>query len=86
MVKILVVMAALLVHSSVFAHRGGLDEHGCHNTKAGARHCHGESEGKYIPMTEEKRLEKLHRDTCKSLDAEGRKVRVDLYGKKCKAS
>ena len=45
------------------AHGGGLDENGCHNVKKdGSRHCHGENTGKYIPMTEEKRLEKLHNE------------------------
>lgn len=67
------------------AHGGGVDVNGCHNVKRdGSRHCHGENEGKYIPMTEEKRLQKLHKDSCNSIDADGRKVRVDPYGKKCR--
>lgn len=68
----------------VFAHGGGVDEHGCHEKK-GVRHCHGENVGKYIPMNEEKRLEKLHRDNCNSITADGDKVRHDVYGKKCYA-
>lgn len=85
MYKAILAVLVLTASSYAFAHAGGVDEKGCHNTKAGARHCHGENAGKYIPMTEEKRIEKLHKDTCNSIDGEGRKARVDLYGKKCRS-
>ena len=68
----------------VSAHPGGVDEKGCHFKKGIGRHCHAQNEGKYIPLTEEKRLKKLHKETCNSIDADGRKVRVDLYGKSCR--
>jgi hypothetical protein len=84
MFKILFVSVMILASTTANAHGGGVDQNGCHNTKAGARHCHGENEGKYIPMTEEKRLQKLHKDSCNSIDAEGLKVRVDPYGKRCR--
>jgi hypothetical protein len=84
MLKILFVLAINLIVTTVLAHGGGLDQSGCHNTKTGGRHCHGENTGKYIPMSEEMRLKKLHKDTCNSIDAEGRKVKVDLYSKRCR--
>jgi hypothetical protein len=84
MLKIVFVLAISLASVTASAHGGGLDQNGCHNVKAGGRHCHGENEDKYIPMTEEKRLQKLHKDSCSSIDAEGRKVRVDPYGKRCR--
>ena len=80
------IIATLFASLSVvsFAHPGGADENGCHFKKGIGRHCHAQNEGKYIPLTEEKRLKKLHRETCNSIDGEGRKVRVDLYGKPCR--
>jgi hypothetical protein len=84
MLKILFLLAINLSMTTAFAHGGGLDQSGCHNTKAGGRHCHGENNDKYIPLTEEMRLKKLRKDACNSIDAEGRKVRVDLYGKRCR--
>ncbi len=84
MKKLIFAALVTMLSVSVYSHPGGVDENGCHFKKGIGRHCHAQNEGKYIPLTEEKRLKKLHSETCHSIDAEGRNVRVDLYGKRCR--
>lgn len=85
MKKVIFAALAVLVAGSAFAGSGRTDENKCHTKKNYARECFGENEGKYIPVSEEKRLAKLRYDTCHSLDGEGRRVKFDLYGKPCRS-
>jgi len=82
--RVLIYMVVIFSSTWALGHAGNVDKHGCHYQAGIGRHCHGANAGKYIPDPEAKRLERLRRDNCNSIDADGQRVRFDVYGKPCR--
>jgi hypothetical protein len=86
MQKLLFSLLIIAAAGTAFAKSGGVDNNNCHTTSEYVRECFGKNKGKYIPVSEAKRIENLHISVCSGLDGDGRKPKFDYYGKRCRNS